>query len=331
MKINWSKINKFIYKYRWYIGVIFIVVFSFLILDFVDAASILSDAAAAVANGLLSAFNVLVYYLIFVPVTWLIAIAMWILIEVSSFQYFINVPAVVDGWILMRDLVNMMFVMYLLYFAFTTILSLSKDFSKTLIKLILLVILVNFSRMIVGLLIDFSQIIMLTFVNGFRNVAGGNLINGLGLKDIVNKSATLTTSSAAQTNFIKLTLGIFAGILVLSTLAMMVAFFILRVVKLWILTVMSPLMVIGFLFSGLGQFTSKWKKEFSDCLMGGPFMAFYLWLSLTIIGTTGEESALTTPTGSMADNMGLGSSTQKAISSGVFRMVIGAGILYASF
>jgi len=46
---------------------------------------------------------------------------------------------------------------------------------------LLFALLVNFSRTIAGIFIDISQLIMLTFVNGFAQAAGGNFVEALGI------------------------------------------------------------------------------------------------------------------------------------------------------
>lgn len=335
MKIQWHKIKNFLYKYRWalVLGVVLVGVLGMMGAGHAWSFPSAESIAKAIFAVLLSLVVIVLYYVFLIPIFWLTSIAIWVLVEVASFQYFINVPAVINGWTIMRDLVNMGLIVFLLYLAFATLLSLSSvNLEKDLIKLVLAVVLVNFSRMIVGLFIDVSQIIMLTFVNGFRNVAGGNIINGLRLKSFFGGINVTSDLKVAAGNFIKTTLGIIMGLLILSTIAMFVAYLIIRVVKLWLLTIMSPLMVLGQFTNKLNDFTGTWKKEFQECLMSGPFMAFYLWFSLTVIATTGDKAALTTPSGTMADNLGTQANMNTAdVSNNIFTMIVGAALLWASF
>ena len=66
----------------------------------------------------------------------------------------------------------MFFVVVLLIIALATILNQEKYSYKTwLPKLILMAVLINFSKMICGLIIDVAQVVMMTFVNAFKDVS----------------------------------------------------------------------------------------------------------------------------------------------------------------
>lgn len=88
-----------------------------------------------------------------------------ILITVSTYNGFIDAPAVTQGWVIIRDLSNMFFIIVLLIIAISTILGIETyNYKKLLPKLILMAILINFSKMICGILIDVSQIMMMTLL-----------------------------------------------------------------------------------------------------------------------------------------------------------------------
>ena len=74
---------------------------------------------------------------------------------------------------------------------------------------------INFSKTLVGLMIDFSQVVMLTFVNGFQAAAFGNLSKAFGLTTILT---IVTSGQTAQTN-IQVMLGLLFGIAILSITA----------------------------------------------------------------------------------------------------------------
>ncbi|HPL93338.1 MAG TPA: hypothetical protein PLB38_03590 [bacterium] len=301
---------------------------------FTDA---LKGAGEALLGALISVVTMILYYVLVVPLFWLIAVVIQVMVEVASWQLFINEPAVVAGWTIARDLVNVGFIAVLLYIAFGTVISYQKvNWQKDLVKLITAVVLVNFSRMIVGLLIDVSQVIMLTFVNGFRNIAGGNITGNLGLDWYLNSSSKFTTDpSVAAGNFIRLTIGVAMGVLLLSILAMLTAWLLLRIVKLWLLTVMAPFYFLADFFPFLKRFHSYWEKEFTDQLVAGPFMAFGIWFAMSVISQTGQASAITTPRGVLADAQALtGTVTDGSVakqSNAIFTMIIGAGLLYGVY
>ncbi|NCO80087.1 hypothetical protein GW884_02245, partial [Candidatus Falkowbacteria bacterium] len=100
-----------------------------------------------------------------------------VLIWVAQFNNIIGVAAVNQGWVIVRDLCNMFFILILLVIAFATILRQENYSAKKLLpKLLIMAVLINFSKTICGLIIDFSQVIMLTFVNGFASTGAGHFV-----------------------------------------------------------------------------------------------------------------------------------------------------------
>lgn len=125
-----------------------------------------------------------------------------VVIDVSQYNAFVSSAPVQAGWPLVRDVVNMFFIVVLLVSAFATIVQWKPGqwrYNVVLPKLLLMAVLVNFSLTLIGLLIDFSQVVMLTFVNGFKSAAGGNFITALKLDKIMKLPGdpTLGQSQAA--------------------------------------------------------------------------------------------------------------------------------------
>lgn len=342
---NWKdKLKNFISKYpKTMIGFGVLVLAMIIFVGWTQAASAnpltdgLESIGKALLGGLISIITMILYYVLVVPLFWLIAVVIQVMVEVASWQLFINEPAVIAGWTIARDLVNVGFIAVLLYIAFGTVISYQKvNWQKDLIKLITAVVLVNFSRMIVGILIDVSQVIMLTFVNGFRNIAGGNITGNLGLDWYLSSASSFTSDpDKAAGSFIRLSIGVVMGVLLLSILAMLTAWLLLRIVKLWILTVMAPFYFLADFFPFLKRFHSYWEKEFTDQLVAGPFMAFGIWFAMSVISQTGQSSAITTPRGVLADASALTTTvTDGSVakqSNAIFTMIIGAGLLYGVY
>ena len=207
------------------------------------------------------------------------------LILIASYQNFITSGAVQEGWTVVRDLSNMFFVVILLVIAFSTILHLENySYKKWLPKLVLMAVLINFSKTICGLLIDVAQIIMLTFVNAFKDVAGGNLIEMLGIREIV----TLAEGSA-EVGFWQIVgayvLGLIYMIIALVVITTMMMMLVMRLVMIWIYVVLSPLAYLLAAFPGGAQYASQWWSEFIKNLVVGPVIAFFIWLSFAALQT----------------------------------------------
>ncbi|MDP1709797.1 MAG: hypothetical protein Q8L21_02835, partial [Candidatus Komeilibacteria bacterium] len=88
------------------------------------------------------------------------------LLEVAGYNNYLDSTAVNIGWVMVRDISNMFFVVILLLIAFGTILGIEQyEWKKLLIKFVFAAILVNFSRVIAALIIDAAQVVMITFLN----------------------------------------------------------------------------------------------------------------------------------------------------------------------
>ncbi len=229
----------------------------------------------------------------------------WML-QVASWNHFVDVDAVTMGWIQVRNLANMFFILILLVIAFATILRIeSYNIKKLLPKLIIMAILINFSKMISGFIIDFSQVIMMTFVKSF-NQNGANLADLLGIKEMWEFVKDKQDKGKIETA----TLGgvVVALIAVLITLVVVVvaiAVFLMRIIMLWIYIVLSPLAYLLSAFPQGQKYASQWWGDFTKHVISGPVLAFFLWL------------AFQTAKSSM-DGLGLSQVNDFGISQGVF-------------
>src|SRR3989338_8131925 len=91
----------------------------------------------------------------------------------------------------------MFFVVILIIVAFGTIFGSDKfKHLQRVPQILLFAILINFSKTLCGLMIDFGQVIMLTFANALREIAAGNIIELFGL----NKFNAFSGSQDPATN-----------------------------------------------------------------------------------------------------------------------------------
>jgi len=206
-----------------------------------------------------------------------------VFMEVASYSNFIEAPAVKHGWVLVRDLCNMFFVIILLIIAFATILGQDKYSAKNMLpKLVLAAVLINFSKLICGLTIDFANVVMLTFVNAFSAIGAGNILNILGIEKITRlRDDGDVTNATLVTSYI---FGLLYVIIATVVVASMVAMLVIRVVMIWILTVLSPLAFFLQAVPGKGaSYASQWWDEWTKNLLVGPILAFFLWLSFAAL------------------------------------------------
>jgi len=252
-----------------------LMLFSFLIGYQVNAG--LADAVSGIVGHIIQFFIWILGGVLFVLI--------YILIWVAQYNGFINADAVTNGWVIVRDLCNMFFILILLIIAFATILRLPNyEWKKLLPKLLIMAVLINFSKTICGLIIDFAQVIMLTFVNGFKDMGSQNLTTMLGIKDILAIDASaddIKLLNIVGSYFLALLYTIISVIVILVIIAVLV----MRMVMLWIYIVLSPLAYLLSAFPAGQKYASQWWSEFAKNVIIGPVLAFFIWLSFVSLGS----------------------------------------------
>lgn len=258
------------------------------------------------------------------------------LILIASYQDFIGSAAVTLGWVIVRDVCNMFFVIVLLIIAFGTILHLENyNYKKWLPKLILMAILINFSKTICGLLIDASQIIMLTFVNAFKDVGGANLTDILGLSKIVTMAKN-DSSISLWTVVGAYVLGIIYLMVAVVVIVTMMMMLVMRLVMIWIYVVLSPFAYLLSAFPGGQKYASQWWDEFTKNLIVGPVLAFFIWLSFAALQTYTKNTTADQSTAAeiaKTGDVGVGSSTASVVATeasspaSLIQFVIAIGML----
>ena len=228
-----------------------------------------------------------VIYLIAIwPLGLLIKLELWILPMIASFNNFTGLDPVIDGWRILRDLSNMLFIIVFLVIAFATILKIqSYGYQQLLKRFIIIAILINFSKTIVGFVIDFFQIIMLTFVASIKDIAAGNIVNGLGIGSYDQFSTTIEQQSNFFTVVAAALLLAIMMLISIVVIGMFIAALTARIVQIWIYVVLSPLAFFASTFPGGKKYWDQWIGEFSKALLIGPVIAFFLWLSFTFMST----------------------------------------------
>jgi hypothetical protein len=226
---------------------------------------------------------------------WLLIKMVGILIWVAQYNGFVNAMPVATGWFIVRDIVNMFFILMLLIIAFGTILGVERyNYQKTLPTLLLSAVLVNFSRTFCGIFIDISQVIMLTFVNGFSEAATGNFANAFRITQLMD-TGTAPEGGNDDAVMMKLVAGwILAAVLIgfsLVVITYMTVVLIVRIIYLWVLVIMSPAAYFlrGVPLESARKYYGEWWNMLIQRLVAGPFIAFFLWLSLLTVagGSTG--------------------------------------------
>jgi hypothetical protein len=271
-----------------------------------------------------------------------------ILLPIMLYNEFSTSPVVSMGWAIVRDTVNMFFVIVLIVIAFGTIFGQSRfQWQQQIPRLMIFALVINFSKTLCGLMIDVGQVVMLTFANALREVAAGNFLQMLGLTDIYSLSASnsifIESAQSADAEGVKAfdwfassVASVFMMLAVFVTMLMLLVILVYRVVMLWILIVISPL--AWFVGGTQGLISSnaygQWWERFKCLVVIGPILTFFLWLTLVVAGAGNIGSA---ENGFIAGgDSGLGDSAGGFLTN-IFKLdrlisfVIGIAMLFAGF
>lgn len=217
---------------------------------------------------------------------------------ILSITSFTKVNVVTIGWGITRDLANMFFALILLIMSISTILQIDTFSYKAILRrLIIAALLINFSLMFAGIIIDFAQVMTSYFLTAGAGETGisANLTNGLKIVQIynfsnVNQSVIGKIASVMWGTTFQMIVQEFMAIILMLVAAFsffaMSFFLIARIVWIWLLLIFAPLAWISFIVPGapgkLGSAWSSWWKEFLNWVFFAPIYSFFLYLALTV-------------------------------------------------
>lgn len=239
-------------------------------------------------------------YVITAVIGFMITVLVKILMQIAQYNGFISASPVMIGWTIIRDICNMFFIMILLVIAFATILR-QENYSikKMLPKLLIMAVLINFSKTIFGLIIDSGQVVMLTFANAIVQ-GGGWFIEVFRVKTWFKTNenySTFSTEAGVDQWGVVLAMiaGIIAAIISLIVIAVILGVLVVRIVMIWIYVIFSPLVFLGFAFSPIQKYTGQIWQDFIKQVIVGPVLLFFVWLALLTASSDPATMGITSP------------------------------------
>ena len=227
---------------------------------------------------------------------------------------FISMPVVQTGWRICRDLANVFYIFILVYIAFCYIFrTQSRSTKQLIVNVIIMAILINFSLMIGGVIIDFSNVFFRFFVFGGLQPQPGEkvtttLANALKLQSLVDQSKIATPSPSTSTatttpemekwvenqmsaeesktiiiGFGKLIFTIVMTFLMVIVFGALVGILFVRLFWLWILLIFAPLAWTVNLIKIKGtpsDLASEWWDKFLKWSFVAPVMGMFIYLAL---------------------------------------------------
>jgi len=187
---------------------------------------------------------------------------------------------VLQGWQIVRDFVNMGFIIALVFIALSTALRIREfEAKKTLPVLLIIALLINFSPVICGVIIDASNIVMNHFLKGV--VGEDSIWENLG------EQYTKLWEEGWSEDPAKMLAKGFAIVmfnLVSSIVFLIFAFlFMARYVILWLLVILSPLAFFCRILPLTKRIWSMWWNQFIQWCFIGVVAAFFLYLAQLLL------------------------------------------------
>lgn len=276
MKNIFTKTLNFLRNNFWSIIFFGIVAFSTPLFVHAGVSDVVGEALVWILKGPLYLLGQLVVFLID------------LLSYLFEFNNFVSVPVVTQGWIVVRDLLNMFFVLIMMIMAIATILPVgalsSYNIKSLMIKLLIATITINFSKTILGVMIDAGQIVMLQFVASFREAIAVNLADGAMLPEILAYADNANTGPLEAV--IAMLIGIVFMVIFSFILIIYVGVLLYRIISLWVLIILSPLAFFAQAVPSMASYAKEFWSKFTSQLTIGIVIAFFMWLALTIMYMT---------------------------------------------
>ncbi|MBI2042494.1 MAG: hypothetical protein HYT21_02010 [Candidatus Nealsonbacteria bacterium] len=208
-----------------------------------------------------------------------------------------GITIITDGWALSRDIASMFFIVILAFIGLATILGMQTyQVKKLLPALLLMAVLLNFSALPVGFIVDMSNLMSIGFIRamniGFANNLVTDALNQT-LNDLKTNILAIGNNITSQ-NAIEFFFGTFlepvltaaakavfyfAFILALLAISFL---FIIRIGILWMLSILAPLAFASYVLPATRKFWSQWWQNLLQWSLMALPMSFFLYLAFKI-------------------------------------------------
>ena len=243
--------------------------------------------------------------LIYTPSAWILRAAAFVFESVVPYSLGIKTGAmtlsafqstfITDGWGILRDMTNIVFIFAMLYIALATILQLGagKNTRALLVNIILVAISVNFSLFVARIVIDGGNLLAYEFYNALRGSNPHGLaaivIQGFSPQSLFNTRSFESWITQYDSSYLTLiVLYLFGGAvqLVAAYAILLAAFlFVGRIIMLWILMILSPLAFTAYVLPKTQHWFWEWWRELLNQAFVAPVFLFFYFLFALFIGT----------------------------------------------
>ncbi len=232
---------------------------------------------------------------------------------------FIDQDFIDDMWIIVRDFSNMVFIFVLLYAGIQTMFG-APGWGKTVIRVVIIALLINFSLFFTKVIIDTGNILAVTVYESMGvksdnqsttlSREGGleerslseSLVTTFGPQNIFNVASAGNSPSLIVAVFI---IGIVLNLLIAWALFRVAVIFVGRIIGFWFLMIISPFAFISTTIPQLQGNFDKWLSNLIGLAFVAPVFLFFLYLIMTALTKGTIISSLANPTDDGANDFSL--------------------------
>ncbi|HLN18638.1 MAG TPA: hypothetical protein VK255_00525, partial [Patescibacteria group bacterium] len=207
----------------------------------------------------------------------------WV-IDTDNMKAVINNSIIYDMWKFVRDMLNVAFILVLLFSAFCTVFQITKyGYKNILLTLIIMALLVNFSFPIARIIIDFSNVIMYFLINGLASDAGltstsksffVQIANNGGLAQLVKPGSGSAANMGSDLSF--LIAAVVFTFIFMVTLVIIAVLLLIRLIVLAVLMIFASVAFVGSIVPFLSKYSSDWWDTLFKQAFFGPVMVFMM-------------------------------------------------------
>ena len=210
-----------------------------------------------------------------------------VVVDADKLQAVVANPALYTVWMEVRDFLNIAFILFLLYSAFSIIFQIGGKYGekKIILTIVLMALLVNFSFPIARFIVDISNSLMYTMLAQFFPTSKPtDILTGITTGGAIE--SILTTNSGAS--YSQLFAAIFFTFLLAMTFLALAILFLVRIVALAILIIISPVAFVG----NIAGKDFGWWDNIIKYSFFGPIMVFVLHIAIFTMSAIGNEFGL---------------------------------------
>ncbi|MEK7603667.1 MAG: hypothetical protein AAB461_00925 [Patescibacteria group bacterium] len=233
-------------------------------------------------------------YIMFSLVGKFMAVAVDLLYWSVNIRIYTNIPVIQESWKIMRDFANMLFIIALVIMAYGTIFNISGyDFRSLIAKFLIAALLINFSLVIGGLIIDGTQILNNTFLNAMGDISAklGQGMEPWKLLPTETQDNGEGFTSLVASSFATIIFALFLAITFLISVSVPLVMAFVRIPILWALLIVSPMAWLSSILPATRSVYDRWWKEFLAWTLFLPYYLFFLYFALYFLSKKNEVIA----------------------------------------